>query len=247
MPGVRYALPAIAHEAGDFGPLTQMNRSSILGGAVLAIALIAAPATTAHADETQLWTEAGVDVGLHRRWSLVLNQNVRFDDHVSRVGSVMPEADLRYAPAGWIRFGAGYRYRYERDNAGEFQHRHRIHADVRLRLRLEMLDAWYRLRWQEQFRREADDGTPTRQVIRNQIGVQWTDWDLLEPFASAETFHRLDEPGAGVVLQKLRLVAGVERGFEEHHLAAYYGVEVMQDDRDDPRVHIIGVGYRYEW
>jgi hypothetical protein len=207
---------------------------------------LGAPAT-ALADETQLWTEAGVEFELWRRWSAVLNQNVRFDDHVSRVGAVMPEADLRYRPAGWLRLGVGYRYAYERDNAGEFRQRHRIHAEVRPRLRLEVLDAWYRLRWQEQFRRQADDGTRTRHVLRNQLGVQWTDWELMEPYASAETFHRLDEPDAGVVLNKLRLVAGVERDFDDHALGTYYGLEVMQYDPEDPRVHIVGVKYQYDW
>ena len=222
-----------------------MNRRSILGPVGFTITF--GIPSAAHADETQLWTEAGIEVELHRRLTMVLNQNVRFDNQVSRVGSIMPEADLRYSPAGWIRFAAGYRYIYERDNAGDFRHRHRIHAEVRPRLRLDVLDLWHRLRWQEQFRAQADDGTRTRHVIRNQLGLQWTDWHLLEPYVSAETFHRLDEPDAGVVLQKLRLVAGIERDFDDHGLGAFYGLEVMQHDPQDPQVHIIGVGYRYEW
>jgi hypothetical protein len=215
--------------------------------AVLVALLCAVRPLAAQDAETQLWTEVGVDYTAASRLHLLLSQHLRFDADISRLGSVMTESGLRYAPADWVRWGAGYRYMYERDNAGDFQSRHRVHADSRIQLQLEKLRAWHRLRCQVQFRRERDDGTPRRQTLRNQVGLQWLDWDLVEPYLAAELFHRLDDPDRGVLLSKLRLTAGVERDFADHGLELFYRVELLQADPEDPLLHIIGVGYQFDW
>ena len=92
-----------------------------LGAAAL---LAAAPARAAESD-LQQWTELGVGHGFDKKTTVSLDAGIRFDEDVSRVGAVLPEAGLQYRLAKWLRVGGGYRLQYSRDDgstAGQRKH-----------------------------------------------------------------------------------------------------------------------------
>ena len=221
-----------------------MRRAAILAGLVAATFLVT-PSAWAQSD-VQLWTKAGVRYRVHDQWRVLFKQHLRLDESLSQAGAVMPELGLRYRPWKWLRLATGYRWQYERDNDREWQSRHRAHGSARLRLDLDPLEIRYRLQYQAQFRREDDDGTRTRHVARNALELLWVGFGPFQPFVEAETYHRLDGDPEERALRKLRLTAGAGHELGDHEVSLFYRLELLHTDPDDPTLHIIGAGYRFD-
>jgi hypothetical protein len=221
-----------------------MRRVVVVG--LLASAIVVAPQARAQSD-VQLWTKAGARYRMHKRWHLIFEQHLRLDQNLSQLDAVMPEVDMRYRPLQWLRLETGYRWRYERDNARDWQGRHRVHGGIRLRLDLDPLEIRYRLQYQMQLRRERDDGTPVRHVARNALEGVWVGLSGIEPFVEAETFHRLDGGQDEQLLRKVRLTGGASHELGDHRLSLFYRLELLHTDPDEPILHIIGAGYRFNF
>lgn len=212
---------------------------------VIAVALVALAApTSALADaDSQIWMAGGVSHGLGERTRITIEQQVRLDDNVSRLGALMPEAGLDHDPIDWLRLGTGYRLSYERDGSGDLVLRHRVHADARARVSLGPVRVGYRLRFQEQIR-GPDGGEDLRHTIRSRLGFELRSLKPLRPGADVEMFHGIATPdGDDVVLNKIRVTVGTEYALGEQDLAVYYRLELPRADPDDPVLHIFGVEF----
>jgi hypothetical protein len=204
---------------------------------LLLLGLTAQPAGAAA--ETQIWTEAGVDAELGARVSVSFEQHLRFDQDLSRVAAVMPEAGIDYRPLDWLQLGAGYRLAYERRRRGDMELRHRLHLQTQVRGDAGAFRIRYRLRLQERIRSED-----LRHVVRNRLRVDYRGARPWTPLAAAELFHRLADEDP-FMLRKLRLTAGLRRDLGEARVGLYYHVEIPYDEPRDPFFHIFGIEVHY--
>jgi hypothetical protein len=209
---------------------------------VLAACLLVVTARAARGD-VQQWTELGISTSLSKRWTLAFDQHLRFDQDISRVDSVMPEAAATYRVRKWLRVGAGYRLQYTRDGDDELVLRHRFHALVRARYDLGDVRLQYRIQYQEQLRPDAKD--EHRHTLRNRIEATYRHFEQWSPGASFETFHAIDK-GDLVHTDKLRIKAGLEHDRNHWALELYYCAELPVEDAFDPVRHIVGVGVHYD-
>jgi hypothetical protein len=201
----------------------------------------AAPA----AADTQVWTEVGVRHDLTKRWTLLFDQHVRFDDNVSRLGSAMPEPGISYRAKKWLRFGAGYRYEYERNNDGELVSRHRAYGWGKLRKVIaENFQLDYRLQLQEQWRPDANP--VNRHTVRNRLDASVLAFGAIVPGVSVETHHILDEDGSAIQLGKLWITGGAEWEHDDLSIDVFYRMITGQRDSSEPNGHVIGFGLHYE-
>jgi hypothetical protein len=209
--------------------------------------LLHLPAAAA-ADDVQLWTEAGVRVDFDERFRLKFDQHVRFDSDVGSTKSIMPEVAFSWRPAKFLRLEAGYRFIAEPVDTEEglyVEAWHRVFADVKLRLRLKPVTLRYRLRFQEHFGRSVspDSDLEYTHAVRNKAGVEVKLGSGVVPFTSAEIFIRpADEDGP---LRKWRVTAGIDWKLGGHVLTCFYRLEDFLDDSDNPRRHILGLGYHH--
>jgi len=210
-------------------------------GMILA-ALLLAPAA-AHADDIQQWNAIGVSYAATHEVSLAFEQEVRFDEDVSRLESVMPEASLEYRVRKWLRFGAGYRLQYSRDNDGELGIRHRFHAYGRVRRDLGDTRLEYRLQAQEQLRPGAND--PRRHVVRHRVSVDYRAFKPWIPEASVEAFLAIAD-GDPVAFDKLWLTVGGAHVTKERAIEVFYRLEQPVNDPMDPTLHILGLGIGFD-
>ncbi len=214
--------------------------------------LLVAPALTQSSvpsSVTELWTDVGFRLKLPRKVSATFTQQLRFDESMSRRYLVAPEFALRCELMDWWHLEGGYRYEYERDNDAVFQDRYRIFANTRFVAKYRPASFALRIQWQEKFRRERDDGTPTRHILRTRVKAKLRRVPTVNPFASIEMFQRLDgldkDISAGTI-QKLRLGLGVEWQRGPVELTARYYLVLPTHDYEDPNRHVLSVGMRFD-
>jgi hypothetical protein len=208
--------------------------------------LLAAPAGAA--SDFQLWTAAGLEARLAKRWRLELDQHLRFDQDASAVASVMPELAVTFRPLKYLRLGLGYRFVAEPIESQEDTYTetwHRLFADVRLRFKLAPVTLRYRLRFEEEFGWPwtKEEELTLKHTVRNLLGVEAEVTPWLTPFLSGELFVRIDDPDGA--LHKWRLTAGLDFTLEGHTLSLFYRLEDRLDDPAEPSAHILGTGYHY--
>lgn len=201
------------------------------------------------ADESELWTDAAVRLETPVGIDATYTQHLRWKENMSRLHLVAPEFALKYGATDWLVLESGYRYLYERDNDGLYQHRNRIFANARLRPVVGPFGFEFRAQWQKEYRDELDDGTPRRQVLRLRAKVKYRDESPLRPYASVESFRRLDDADpdiSGGTLTALRWTLGAEwrSGAWEYDL--HYHLITPQHDLERATRHILAVGFRFD-
>ncbi|MBK7197104.1 MAG: DUF2490 domain-containing protein [Myxococcales bacterium] len=210
---------------------------------VLCALAVLAPARRAHAQsDSQLWLEGGVahDVG---KVTLSFDQHLRFDDGMSRIGSIMPEPGISVRVKRWLRLGASYRLQYERNRDGVFETRHRLNGYGRARADLGKLRLEYRLQLQEQVR--PDDNELYRHGLRNRATLSYRGKPPWTPSGELELHHDLDN-GDAIHLDKIWLTVGVQRELGRYDVELYYRAELPQARTTDPTLHILGLGFHAE-
>ncbi len=208
------------------------------------VALASSFAATAHAEsDVQLWFEAGLTKRVTRRIDVSLDQMLRFDQDVSRVEAVMPEAAATYRFHRMFRMSVGYRFIYGRDGDGEMVLRNRAFIDARLRHDVGPVQLTYRLRFQEEVRGSFSP-EDLRHTLRNKLEGTLKLRKRWDASLSGETFHRLGD-GDAVHLRRIRLLAGISYDRKKHTTTVFYGIEVAQVDPTAPTPHIIGVDYAF--
>ena len=158
-------------------------RLMVAAGLVGSLLLLADPALTQTTDPSsaQLWTDVGLRLKLSKKVSTTFTQQFRFDDNMSRNYLVAPELTLRYKLQDWWHLEGGYRYEYERDNDAVFQDRYRVFANTRFSTRCKPATLELRLQWQEQYRKELDDGTPSRHILRTRVKAKLRSVPTVDP------------------------------------------------------------------
>jgi len=199
---------------------------------------------------SELWTEVALRLQLPGKLSATFTHQLRYDESMSRKYLVAPEFSLKYELMDWWRLQAGYRHEYERDNDGVFQDRNRVFANTRFIADFRPAALELRLQWQEQFRQELDDGTPTRHILRTRLKAKLNRMPVVNPYASVEIYQRLDGLAEDIpagTTQKLRFGFGVEwqRDPVEFN-ARYYLVSPAHDNRDPSR-HVLSLGVRFDF
>lgn len=209
---------------------------------ITAAAVVAATATTAHADDVQLWVSAGATQRPAEQIELALEPQLRYGDNVSRLEMALVDAALRYRVAQWLRVGASYRPEYERNDDDDLELRHRVHAEARARAELEPVRVDYRLMLLEHIRPSASDRYQTG--LRNLLEVSYRDWERWTPRLSGELFHALGDDGAA--RDWLRLTIGVGNEIlTQQEIEAFYRVELPLAGNTGPTLHILGLRYYY--
>jgi len=209
-----------------------------------AAALLAAAPARADESDLQQWTELGVGHGFDKETTISLDAGIRFDEDVSRVGAVLPEAGLQYRLAKWLRVGGGYRLQYARDDdTDEFEVRHRVQAHARVRHDVDPVRLEYRLMYQEAFQVDAIDRS--RHTVRNRVSLAYRALKPWVPAAEAEAFIGVDD-GDPVHVDKVRFTLGASHQSKAREIEAYYRIEVPVEDRMEPTLHILGLGMYFD-
>ena len=227
-------------------------KSTFTAGVIGTLLLLAGSALAASPDPSsvsELWSDVGFRWRVSDKLTATFSQNVRFDESMSRHYLSAPELELRYELMDWWQLEAGYRYAYERDNDAVFQDRSRLFVDSRFIAKLRPAALDLRLMWQKESRREQDDGTATRHIMRTRMKAKLRRTPVASPYVSLEMAARLDgldeDVPAGTVVG-WRLDLGIEWTRGPVELDTRYHFVSPAHDPEDPTRHVLSVGLRLD-
>jgi hypothetical protein len=196
----------------------------------------------------ELWTDVGFRLKMSKKVNATFTQLLRFDENVSRHYLVAPELTLGYELMDWWHLQGGCRYEYERDNDAVFQDRYHVFANTSFLTKYRPATLELRIQWQEMFRQEQDNGTPTRHILRTRVKAKLRRVPTVDPYASVEMFQRLDgldkDISAGTI-QKFRIGLGVEWQRGPIKFNTRYYLVLPTHDPQEPSRHVLSLGVRF--
>ena len=208
---------------------------------VFGLLVTGGPATAG--EDVQVWTSAGVRYRAAKKVRLEYEQHLRFDQNVSRLESVKPEAKLSWKASDWARLGLGYRYSQERNGQDEWKPEHRFHLQGSVGMDLGPVGMGYRLRFQE--RLEFGVEFKNKHTLRQRLSAEVDTGTRFTPFSTVEGFAWLRDSGMSV-RERWRFTGGVEARLpKRNRVEVFYRREVPVYDGSNPIEHILGVGYQY--
>ncbi|MEK7704231.1 MAG: DUF2490 domain-containing protein [Myxococcota bacterium] len=209
---------------------------------VSAALLTPASAAAETAKSVETWMQAGLGYELPLNFSVELGAQLKLDEDLTRVKSVLPQVELGYRATEWLKFSGGYRFIYERDKYGDFDYGHRVFFDGQTLLRVAKARFKYRLRFQDEWEWNRDGELRNRPTIRNMLGASYKVTKWFQPAVSAEHFlatEKLDsEP-----TRKCQITAGSQFDLGRTEFELFYRIEIQRDNAITNLTHIIGLGF----
>jgi hypothetical protein len=195
-----------------------------------------------------LWLAAEGEVQLTKRFTSILNGEVRMHENMMEVGTFLGEAGVEYGFLEAWRLGAYYRFTGRQQLNRTCNYRHRLYADLRYRNRKGKHDWVARVRLQQQFRNEeifTDQGAEERTYMRPKLSYRYRLNRTWRPFVSAELYFPVSLNGIHLV-DKMRFTTGTRyRVSKQHSVSLYYMIQHEVNVRNPGTDFVIGIGYAF--
>lgn len=212
------------------------------------VALICSPFLLhAQVNDAGLWMNAEVEKIITPALSASVTGEVRMNENITEVGTVLTDVGLSYRP--WKRFDVGLTYRYsgKRRLDDSYDQRHGWFADATYRVKVKPAVIDLRLRFQSRYTDilTSDDGNIPRNHLRGRVKLKLDLDRRYEPYVSGEAFYRVG--GAdGMLFDELRCMAGVEVEFNQAHAIDLHYMVTREYQVNNPRTdYVVGIGYHF--
>jgi hypothetical protein len=206
--------------------------------------LFVLPSSVLADTDSMLWTSAGVKVELPHEFEVGYVQNVRWDQGMSQLESILPEAVVEFEPLSWLSLGTVYRYNAERSKSGDLEYGHRVLMVAGAEHEWGSIELSYRLGYQ--IKNELDEEELDKR-IRNRIGLKYDTDTAFTPYTAIELYTEPDAPSW--VHKKYRVTAGgAAEIIDNHRFKIGYRMQSEMDDGDDGDVeHILLLAYTFKF
>jgi hypothetical protein len=162
-----------------------------------------------------LWTGVSAEVSLSKAFSIQGNSQVRFSNNLSITNAYLGELGLSYNLTKHWQISGFYRYigRRKFDKEGqEYYYRpyHRFYGEVSFDQKLSKAVKFsYRLRYQNQFKDDAEGLVANKSYIRNKVELSLNNASRFTPFVSGDLFYRIADADSKGLFDQVRVKAGV--------------------------------------
>jgi hypothetical protein len=195
-------------------------------------------------NEAELWFGFGARYELIDELRLGVEQQIRLDQNLTRVETLLSDLSLRYTPIRWLRLAVGYRFAVASNDDNEHQLRHRVNVSVGTRHRFRPLILRFRLRYQEEARVEDEEDTEWVHTARFRIEAQVRHVPVIDPFVGIEAFVRIADDDGAFILRKLRGTLGFS--FEASVVEVGLAYRLEGDLIERSLAHIILVSWTFD-
>lgn len=210
--------------------------------------LFFASTSNAQAPELGLWVGASLEKRLSQSVALHLNGQLRYTDNLTVRRSALAELGVSYRFNKHWEVTGYYRYtsrrRYDDENY-QYVYRplHRFYADLSYDRKIWLLKLDYRLRYQNQFRDDADgQESSDRSYVRNKLELSYPNASRFTPYVSTDLFYKL-----GTGADQLRNKVGVTISVARHQKLDVFGFTDYQFIERQKNQLILGAMYRVKF
>ncbi len=199
------------------------RRGLALGFAVLA-GLWGASSVCAQ-DSQELWLSAKVKVRSSDTLAFGVQQDIRYDQEMSRLKKVMPTVSADVAATDAITLSLGYRLMFVRDSEDVFERAHRLQGDLNIKPRTDLVRFTYRMRIQDVMQRGDNELLEHDFALRNRVGIAVHADSGLRPYLSTENYFRFAGDKQTEITRQ-RFTGGIKYQLDEHTLDISYRWDV---------------------
>jgi len=185
-----------------------------------------------------LWSNLAVEKEISKKMDIQLEEELRFNNNVTRLNSLLTEASLSYKINKYYSLGASYRFTYYTEN--RFGNRFTLSNQVKYTLKDFTLN--YRLNLQTDF----STVDPVEYKIRNKFGVDYKfnkHWGI---GLAGELFYSFYYNRS--MFDRYRLAFGVDHKINKHHKISGSLMFQREFNVANPEADVVlGIGYKYSW
>ncbi|WP_111707318.1 DUF2490 domain-containing protein [Lutibacter citreus] len=206
---------------------------------------------TEDTNDLENWSSINLEYKLNKKWSFVLEEQLRLDENISEIGEYFTQLNTEYSLSKKFKIGVGLRYIKENDNEGKIQgyeDHFRFHLETSYKHKIDNFTLKYRLRYQNknELGVSNSEGDYANQNIRFKTSIEYNfkKWKL-DPKISAEIFNHL-EKGEENGFSKYRLSIGTDYKLKKiGTFGLFYGFEKELNETIPKTKNIIGLKYTY--
>lgn len=217
---------------------------------LLAIAWTA-PNLVGQQSDFEVWLKAGIKYKVNDRWSLDLEEQIRFDDDANALKNYHTELGVKFEINTFLDLLLATRYITRNDNQGNRQgleDHFRYQLGLGLKHEINQFELKHRLLYQH--RNEVDlseaEGDIPRQYFRWRSGATYKikDWKY-DPQFSAEYFGAMNKTEAGID-NSVRFTIGTERKYKKvGEFGIFYRYETTLGTPIDEITQVLALKYTY--
>jgi hypothetical protein len=200
-------------------------------------------------EDLGLWTALSFEKKFTRKFSGVVEQNLRLNENISRLDQTFTNFALSYRFGKHLKLTGFYRFSQKHKPEG-ISLRHRVYGDIALRFKLKPAVLTYRLRLQSQVQdvQSSELGSIPESTTRNRLELK-LDFDRrIRPYFNAELFYQINDPRNSErnnYLNLIRYTGGFEYEInKKNYMGLYYLFQQGLNFSSD-REYIIGVDYGF--
>jgi hypothetical protein len=192
-----------------------------------------------------LWTGVSVEKKFTKNFAVQLNGQTRFTEDISLLGSYLGEVGLQYKLGKNWEVGGFYRYIGRRKWNRELQDwyyrpYHRFYGEISYETKFwKAVKLQYRLRYQHQFRDDAEGVVVTGNYLRNKLELGYANRSRFTPYVSADVFYRVGE-----TVDQVRYRGGVNVRLTKTQSVDLFAFNDTPVGTTDPNEFILGVTYK---
>lgn len=192
-----------------------------------------------------LWTGVSVEKKFTKAFAVQVNAQTRFTEDVSLLGSYLGEVGLQYKLGKNWEVGGFYRYIGRRKWSRETQDwyyrpYHRFYGEISYEEKFwKRLKLQYRLRYQHQFRDDAEGLVVTGNYLRNKLELGYANASRFTPYVSADVFYRVGE-----TVDQVRYRGGLSVRLTKTQSVDVFAFNDTPVGTTDPNEFVLGVTYK---
>lgn len=185
-----------------------------------------------------LWSNIAVEKELSKKMELQLEEELRFNQNVTRLNSLLTELSFKYKFNKYYSLGASYRFTYYTKNS--FGNRFTLSNQVQYKIEDFTLN--YRFNFQTDF----STIDPIEYKIRNRLGIDYKFNKHWEIGVKGELFYSIYYDRN--IFDRYRFSFGVDHKLNKHHKLSSSLMFQREFNVPNPEADVvIGLGYKYSW
>lgn len=198
-----------------------------------------------------LWSDFAIEKKLSKKFSLELEEELRFNQNISRLNYIHSSIGAGYRLNKSIRFALSYRFTAKYLLEDEFSFRHRLALDGSYRYSFSNFSIGYRSRIQSELKNynSSKKGKNPAWKWRHRITAKYT-FNKLEPNIGAEFFYQIKDPRNSNLDRswyKLRAYLGVDYNINKlNTIGLFFLIQRGVSDDDPNELNVIGLNYKLE-
>lgn len=227
-------------------------KPGLLRWLIFALVFFVVRSAFAQSTDYGLWGTLQIEKNFTKKFSLSLEQEIRFDENCSQLDELYTEISSSYRLVRGWKIGLGYRFiekvNREKYYVNNLRFGHRFLGEIQYRYRYRSWTFLFRTRLESELKNvySSEKGTVPGWDWKNKVEVKYQ-LGRFEPYAGGEARFQIRDPRhpeSDFLFNRYRIFAGSDFSIlKGHSVGIYYLLQEEWNLSDANAMHVIGLNY----